>query len=179
MTTAVLLLPSYDFDKDQEIFSESSPKSNPIDCSYCTKKFFSKQNLELHLIFQHKIFFYKCPKKDCTKSFFREEYLKEHIALVHAGRIEKPYKCTKIQKCIDKGVAFKTQAKLNQHLLRHGPKNHICNECNSAFAMKYDLEAHLRTHTGEKKYKCKIEDCDEIFISSSSRSWHEKHHHHK
>jgi uncharacterized Zn-finger protein len=176
MTTSTLL-PDYDFDKDVEIFPESPSKPNLINCSHCTKKFSSKQILEMHQVFKHKILLYKCPKKDCIKSFFREEYLNEHIVLVHTGRIEKLYKCIKVQKCIDKGVAFKTQGELNQHLIRHGPKNHKCNQCGKAFAMKSYLDIHLRTHTGEKIYSCKFKNCTEKFISTSSKSWHEKNHH--
>jgi uncharacterized Zn-finger protein len=175
--TTTILLPDYDFDKDIEIFPESPPKPNLIDCSYCAKKFSSKQILELHQVFQHRVLLYKCPKKYCAKSFFREEYLKEHITLVHTGRIEKTYKCTKVQKCIDKGVAFRTQGELNQHLLFHGPKKFICNECKNTFTTKGNLKDHKKIHTGEKTYLCRFEGCNDKFISSSSRLWHEKRYH--
>jgi KRAB domain-containing zinc finger protein len=167
----------YDFDNDKEIFLETPQKKpNFIDCINCEKKFYSKQILELHQIFRHKIFLYKCPRKNCTKSFFREEYLKEHIDMVHKGsKIEKLFKCDKTQKCINKGVAFKTQGGLNRHFLRHGPKNHVCSECGKSFAMKDYLEAHMRSHTGEKTYPCKI--CGQSFGSTFSRTYHEQHLH--
>jgi uncharacterized Zn-finger protein len=172
------MLFDYDFDKDQEICLEDPSKPNLIDCANCNKKFFTKENLELHQIFQHKIFFFKCPKLNCNKSFFREDYLNNHLNIVHSrSKISKPYKCQKIQKCINKGVAFKSQGELNYHLQRHGPKIHICNYCEKAFAMKSYLEAHIRTHTDEKKYSCKFENCNEQFITTSRKLWHEKHHH--
>jgi KRAB domain-containing zinc finger protein len=171
----IMQFPDYDFDKDQEVFPETPSKPKLIDCPNCKKIFFSKQNLELHQIFQHKILLYKCPKKGCIKSFLREEYLKEHVDMVHKrGKIEKPYKCEKAQKCINKDVAFRTQGELNQHLKRHDPKIHACDTCGKAFAMKGDLENHLRIHTGEKIYSCRIKGCNETFISSSKRLYHEK-----
>jgi KRAB domain-containing zinc finger protein len=179
MTIAVSQnFPDYDFDKDQEIFPEIPSKPDLIGCSYCNKGFSSKQLLELHQVFQHKILPYKCPKKNCSKSFFRAEYLKEHINMVHkGGRVEKSYKCDKTQKCVAKGTAFKTQGELNRHLHRHGPKDHTCPQCDKSFAIKSDLEGHVRIHTNEKIFACRNEGCDEAFISSSRRLWHEKNFH--
>jgi KRAB domain-containing zinc finger protein len=172
----IMQFPDYDFDNDQEIFSETLLKPSPIDCTNCKKKFFSKQNLELHQIFKHKILRYKCTKKNCSKSFLREEYLKEHIDMVHkGGKIEKPYKCDKSQKCIKKGTAFETEAKLKKHMTRHGEKTHFCDQCEMAFAIKGDLTAHLVKHKGEKTYQCR--KCDESFTSTGSRSYHERKYH--
>jgi uncharacterized Zn-finger protein len=172
-----MMLFDYDFDKDQEIFTGNPSKPDLIDCSDCSKKFSSKQNLELHRVFQHKILFFKCPKINCNKSFFREDYLNEHINIIHnGGKIAKPYKCQKARKCIDNDVAFKTLGELNQHLKRHGPKNYICDICKKGFAMKAYLETHKRSHTGEKVHSCRYKSCNEKFVHSSSRQLHEKQH---
>jgi hypothetical protein len=67
----IMQFPDYDFDKDQEVFPKTPSEPEFIDCPNCKKFFFSKQNLGLHRIFQHKILLFKCSKKNCTKSFFK------------------------------------------------------------------------------------------------------------
>jgi KRAB domain-containing zinc finger protein len=167
--------PDYDFNNDQEIFIEIPPKPNMVGCINCNKKF-SKHNLELHQIIKHHILPYKCSKVNCNKSFIREEYLKEHIEMMHKkSKIQKPYKCNKSKKCVNKGIAFQTQNELNQHLMRHGPKKYICDQCGKAFAIKAYLSSHMRVHTGEKNYSCRI--CGRSFGSTSTRTYHENHLH--
>jgi KRAB domain-containing zinc finger protein len=150
-------------------------------CCGCDKKFSDKETTEIHQVVRHKIFFFKCTKNDCTKTFLREEYLKKHIQVYHNSKIEKqhkiekPYKCIKKQSCIDNKTAFKTEADLNHHLKRHGPKVYICQHCGKGFAIKSYLTSHMRSHTGEKPYKCS--QCDRSFSSPSSRSYHESHSH--
>jgi KRAB domain-containing zinc finger protein len=156
---------------------EKEKEEESYPCSRCDKKFSEKETMEIHQTIKHQLFAFKCPKKGCKRTFIREEYLKKHISVDHISRIEKPYKCKKNRKCIDTGVAFRTQGELNQHLKRHGPKNYICGICNKPFATKGNLEGHVRIHTGEKKYSCRIKACNEKFTSSGSRSWHEKHSH--
>jgi KRAB domain-containing zinc finger protein len=154
----------YFFEKEEESYS----------CSRCDKEFSKKEAMEIHQTIKHQLFAFKCPKKGCKRTFIREEYLKKHIFVDHISRIEKPYKCKKNRKCIDKGIAFRTQGELNQHLKRHGPKDHICDICGNGFAMKAYLESHMRSHTGKKVHPCRIKGCNEKFVSSSSRQWHEK-----
>jgi hypothetical protein len=68
-------LGDYNFDNDKEIFQET-PRLNFINYSICSKKNFSKQNLELHQIFQHILFLFKCPKNNCNRSFFKKRVFK-------------------------------------------------------------------------------------------------------
>jgi hypothetical protein len=145
---------------------------------------------------------FKCPKKDCRKSFLNEEYLKKHLLVDHVSKIEKkrllvdhggkaamiselrsdrvskiekPYKCTKTQTCIDKKRSFETQRKLNQHMKIHGEKKFKCSQCEKAFPIKQYLDSHMMKHTGEKKYNCR--KCNSSFSTSSSLKYHDEHLH--
>jgi hypothetical protein len=65
---------------------------------------------------------FKCPKKKCGKSFLQD----------YISKINKSYKCKETQKCIDKGISFESQHKLNQHLKLHREKLFKCSECEKA-----------------------------------------------
>jgi uncharacterized Zn-finger protein len=152
-----------------------SAVEDPISCCYCNKTFPDKESLEIHEVFQHFLFKFRCTKQDCAMTFIREEYLKKHVLVYHTSKIKKPYKCTTRTECIEKRIAFRTEGELNQHLKRHGPKKHVCTLCKKSFAMKSYLKAHYRSHTGEKPYQCG--KCEKCFSTTSSRTYHESHVH--
>ena len=51
---------------------------------------------------------------------------------------------------------------------------HRCNICPRSFKKPSDLVRHIRTHTGEKPYKC--EDCGKSFSVGSTLNTHKKIH---
>ena len=172
-----LMTLGYDFQKDEEIFPEAPPIA-ALSCPDCDKKFTSQENMELHRVFKHFILPHKCPKKGCGKTFIREDYLKNHIELIHKKKgVEKAWKCTMTEKCKKKGAAFETEAKLKIHQKLHDEKTMKCQYCEKMFNRKDYLETHERTHTKEKIYPCRKEQCDKSFTNTSSRKWHEEHHH--
>ena len=44
--------------------------------------------------------------------------------------------------------------------------------CSRAFATSYGLKSHVRVHTGEKPYKCPIADCMKAFKTSGDLQKH-------
>jgi uncharacterized Zn-finger protein len=160
----------------RELIDVELLNSNKIyNCSCCGKMYSVKEKLQLHLIMKHSLLTFKCPRKNCVKTFLQEQYLKKHLLVDHTLKIQKSYKCKETQKCINKGISFESQRKLNQHLKIHGEKKFKCSQCEKAFAIKYYLKSHMRKHSGVKQYNCR--KCTKSFSSFSSRKYHEEHLH--
>jgi uncharacterized Zn-finger protein len=51
-----------------------------------------------------------------------------------------------------------------------------CDFCPSLFARRSTLKTHVLTHTGEKPYKCLIEECNRRFIEKGNMMTHYKTH---
>ena len=153
-------------------------------CKSCGSCFIENRSFQLHLKhsakcakFHPQVF--KCFR--CHQSFSELHKLQEHIRRHEdtiAGRIEddpsQVYK-TDLGHTVDNTCSFcgKTFSKsyLPVHLKSHtGDKPYKCQHCGKAFRGNGDLQRHIRTHTGDKPYKC--QHCGKAFSDNCNLQVH-------
>ena len=122
--------------------------AQPAECKLCGNKYAQQGGLAIHMRSSahsgEKL--NRC--EICGKTFTEKNRLMEH-ASIHTE--EKPYKC---DLC---GNHFRRKDSLNKHLkssIHFDVKPYICEICGKSCTEKKSLKEHIRTHTGEKPYKC-------------------------
>jgi len=164
--------------------------TNPIrfECGFCDRKYRSKQGLECHLLKhtgevphscqqckrvftrlselkQHEKFYHRTPKENiactiCSKKFRAARFLKMHMKCHGENFNFKCHQCT---------TRFRTKCKLETHVKRVHYKV-SCEVCGHLVSDKYELENHMRNHTGEKPFKCNL--CDAAYSRQLSLTYH-------
>lgn len=140
-------------------------------CKYCDKRFPLKINLDTHVKTHTGERNFTC--RVCGRRFINNSVLNRHME-THVDFV--PFKC---EHCLQ---SYKHKKSLDVHLFRvHGigsgeeAKERVkkyCHVCPKSYFDRNKLEKHLRTHTGERPFKC--DDCGKGFVDKSYVKQHMK-----
>lgn len=137
-------------------------------CKICQKGFSDLARLKDHLEIHEAVPKYEC--HICPKKFTVSSYLKIHIRLNHKKEVlgfDESYECT----VCAKKFAFKRS--LERHLIAiHSIGNGVrCPVCEKACVNNYDLNQHIKSHTGERDFYCEV--CGRGFINKACLRRHQ------
>ena len=141
----------------------------PYVCDYpgCNKKYSILSRYQVHKRTHEGKKPFLC--QICNKSFNEKGNLKTHLRFHSELR---PFQCPHCSK------NYKTNGHLKDHIeIQHNKiKKYICNTCSKKFGRISTLKAHIRTHTGEKNFRCKVEGCNKCFAEKGNMEIHYKRH---
>jgi hypothetical protein len=126
-----------------------------FDCTYCTKKFQNRDQINLHLKSHYKeesVRLFCC--QVCNQSFKMKHHLKNHMK-IHSDVRE--YACPEC------GQEFRMKQHMESHLRLHTGNLFECQSCHRKFSSKAHLRVHMRDLHPQKAefYPCKF--CEEEF----------------
>ena len=133
----------------------------PCYCDVCGKVYSNPNALARHMYVHDPDKPYQC--EDCQQSFSFESELVSH-RMKH--RTSPSFTCM-FHKC---GKKFRRMSELNSHVIEHSGTLYNCTKCNYNTNNPRHLRDHQRSHSDEKRYKCKY--CEERFKYTSGRIRH-------
>lgn len=161
-----------DCDKSYKIVADLSRHKRvhtnlfPFPCIECDKKFKSRQEYDVHMVYSHYDDNYRSFECDVCKKKFKT---KGDVSKHHRTHRQAQYKC---EIC---GVLRRHPESLRGHMRIHnGEKPFECKQCLREFRFSSNLSSHMRVHDKKKPFRCSI--CQKTFSTISNSRTHEGFH---